>query len=242
MLNETYNPRPNSNCASPETHSLERLRSGDHEAYRQIITDLQPALLRRAKGIVSDHPLAEDVVQETWLAVVRGIFRFEGRSSLKTWIFSILDHRARSMVRKERRSTCLDFEDLYGFQPQSARSVESPDSRLGESVTTLQTQGDQEAEIISKEQLRVMRQAMAALPIRQRRVFELRVLRGESAKCVSLKLRITEGNQRVLLHRARRSVSVAIADRASCPRQLLIESQRVRSPEGSKSACISYAP
>src|SRR6266516_2239240 len=116
---------------SPQDAKLvERLRAGDEKAFMELIRSLNPSLLRVARMFVPTAALAEDVVQETWLAVLNGIDRFEGRSSLKTWIFRILTNTAKTRGERERRSvpfSALAPQDLEPGEP----SVE-PDRFLGE--------------------------------------------------------------------------------------------------------------
>src|SRR5256885_2851984 len=107
-----------------DANLVERLRAGDEEAFIELIRGLNPSLLRVARMFVPTAALAEDVVQETWLAVLKGIDRFEGRSSLKTWIFRILTNTAKTRGERERRSvpfSSLDTEQ-GGFEPAVERS------------------------------------------------------------------------------------------------------------------------
>ena len=104
---------------------VDGLRAGDEELFMELIRELNPSLLRVARMFVPTTALAEDVVQETWLAVLNGIDRFEGRSSLKTWIFRILTNTAKTRGERERRSvpfSALDTEDGAGFEPAVERS------------------------------------------------------------------------------------------------------------------------
>src|SRR5256885_10332082 len=107
-----------------DANLVERLRAGDEEAFMELIRSLNPSLLRVARMFVPTAALAEDVVQETWLAVLNGIDRFEGRSSLKTWIFRILTNTAKTRGERERRSvpfSSLDTEQ-GGFEPAVERA------------------------------------------------------------------------------------------------------------------------
>ena len=213
MLNGRQHLGPGCDPVYPaDAYCVEGLRSGDPEAFRKIFQDLQPALLKRAKAMVSDHTLAEDAVQDTWLAVLRSIFRYEGRSSLKTWIFSILDNRARSIFRKAKRLARLSLEGWQESDLQQGPSAGFPGKDSQNVVEFLLSQLNQEKVRLSRQLAQALHQAIARLPTRQRRVFELRVLLGESAESVSSQLGITKANQRVLLHRARRSVRFAIAE------------------------------
>src|SRR2546421_12059848 len=102
-----------------DANLVERLRAGDEEAFMELIRDLNPSLLRVARMFVPTAALAEDVVQETWLAVLNGIDRFEGRSSLKTWIFRILTNTAKTRGEPERRPAPVSSSETgeRGFGP-----------------------------------------------------------------------------------------------------------------------------
>jgi RNA polymerase sigma-70 factor (ECF subfamily) len=183
------------------------LREGDEEAFAGLVDRLGPAMLRLARAYLPSRAVAEEVVQETWLAVVTSIDRFEGRSSLKTWIFRILTNKAKTRAQREGRS--IPFSALGGddepavaperFQPGGAgagqwafppRSLDSvPEERL-----------------LGREVRETIAAAIEALPPAQRVVITLRDVEGLSADEACNVLELTEGNQRVLLHRARSKV------------------------------------
>jgi RNA polymerase sigma-70 factor, ECF subfamily len=173
-----------------ELRLLVRLKNSDSEAFDEVVSRYNHALLRRARIITSDHTLAEDAVQEAWLAVFRGIRKFEARSSLKTWLFSILDNRAKTLISKERRN-----------RQSSATGAVLPDVTLADSRETI---------LREEEALRHVRAAIDSLPGMQREVLVLRVLDDRSPHSITLELGITKGNQRVLLHRARRALKGAL--------------------------------
>jgi RNA polymerase sigma-70 factor (ECF subfamily) len=163
-------------------------------------------MLQVAQFYVSTQAVAEEVVQDTWLGVVRGLHKFEGRSSLKTWIFQILVNRAKTRGEREPRTVsfcALDGDDI------------GRDSDATVASGVLKTKGDAwrvaiAEEVISKELGTRIRFAIAALRPPQRAVISLRIVEGWSAVDVCALLGLSEANQRVLLHRARRAVRQAL--------------------------------
>jgi RNA polymerase sigma-70 factor (ECF subfamily) len=185
------------------------LRAGEEPAFREVVAGYHAAMMRLALFHVSTRAVAEEVVQETWLAVLKGLDRFEGRSSFKTWVFTILANRARTRGEREHRSVPFSSlqadERILGvpgdrFRPPSDRWpghwsepptpwTDIPDARL-EGLET-------RALIVN---------AIRSLPQQQRDVIALRDVEGWTADEVCSALDISEGNQRVLLHRARGKV------------------------------------
>ena len=197
----------------PEEGRLtQRLRNGDSEAFREFVTQHHSALLRRARAVLSDYSLGEDAVQETWLAVFRGIHNFEGRCSLRTWLFSILDNRAKSLVKRKHRTVSLTPEMMSAIEGLTVFDGLSRSSPTIDSThpLALRARNNQETSLISREAFRELREAIVSLSATQRNVLTLRVFQGCSAHSVSGKLGITEGNQRVLLHRARHALKTAL--------------------------------
>ncbi len=172
------------------------------------------ALLRLARTFVRDRAVAEEVVQETWLAVLNGIDRFEGRSSLKTWIFQILSNRARTRAVRERRSA--PFSALAGADDDEA-AVDA-DRFRGDghrwaghwAAAPSDWSHLPEERLLSQETLALVHEAIEVLPQRQADVIVLRDVEGWEPDEVSAALGITDGNQRVLLHRARSKVRAAL--------------------------------
>lgn len=193
---------------SPQDATLvERLRARDEEAFMELVRDLSPSLLRVARMFVPTAALAEDVVQETWLAVLNGIDRFEGRSSLKTWIFRIVTNTAKTRGERERRSvpfSALDTED-GGFEPAVERS-----RFTGTGQWAVLPRAWPEDKLLAKETLSVIERAIERLPPNQRTVITLRDVEGWTADEVRNALELSETNQRVLLHRARAKVRHAL--------------------------------
>jgi len=174
---------------------LARLRNGDEEAFVMLVARYQQPMLRLARSIVSDQAVAEEAVQDTWMSVVRGIERFEGRSSLKTWLFRILANRARSAGSREQHHTpieALHTVDPLRFDAQGQwadpldRWTDESDDRL-DAATWVPT----------------LKAGLDDLPPRQRQVVMLRDIEGLSGDEACAVLGISGGNQRILLHRGR---------------------------------------
>jgi RNA polymerase sigma-70 factor (ECF subfamily) len=191
---------------------VEALRTGDETAFMMLVERYQPAMLRIARMYVSTRAVAEEVVQETWVGVLRGLDRFEGRSSLRTWIFRILINTAKSRGQREARS--IPFASLWLPDPDDERSID-PDRFLPRdhpvapghwAVPPAAWESVPEDRLLSKETLEQVARAIEALPPNQREVIRLRDVLGWSSAEVRNALDISETNQRVLLHRARAKV------------------------------------
>ena len=190
---------------------LERARSGDEEAFAALVRRHSPSLLRVAQMYVPSRAVAEDVVQETWLGVVRGLERFEGRSTFRTWLFRILVNRAKTRGARERRT--VPFAALAGAEADGDEPAVDPTRFATEGLwgtPPRRWDEDPEAALDGAEALRVAREAIEKLPEMQRRVITLRDLEGFPSDEVRNVLGITETNQRVLLHRARARVRQAL--------------------------------
>ncbi len=191
---------------------VERLRDGDESAFTELIDTYGATMLRVAQMFVRDRGTAEEVVQETWLAVLNGIERFEGRSSLKTWLFRILTNRAKT--RGQREGRMVPFSSLAGAGDDDEPSVD-PDRFLGPDSPTpgawaAPPRAWPEDKVLEHETLGVIQAAIEELPEAQREVIRLRDVEGWSPMEVTDALEITDGNQRVLLHRARSKVRAAL--------------------------------
>lgn len=188
---------------------VRRLRAGDESAFGEIVDGWSPVMLRVARSYVSTEASAEEVVQETWLAVVRGLDRFEGRSSLRTWVFRILTNLGKTRGVRESRTTpwsSLGPDDEGGPTVDPSR-FRSPDDKWPNNWTPVGMPqawepSPEDATLAGeiREQLAV---ALLQLPERQRTVVSLRDVHGLSADEVCSALSISAANQRVLLHRAR---------------------------------------
>src|SRR3954454_1438614 len=190
-----------------------RLRDGDESAFVELLDTYGATMLGVAQMFVKDRGTAEEVVQETWLAVLNGIERFEGRSSLKTWLFRILTNRAKT--RGQRDGRMVPFSALAGEAAESDEPSVSPDRFLGPDSArpgawAAPPVGWPEERLLEKETLEVIEMAISELPEAQREVILLRDVDGWDPMEVSDALGITDGNQRVLLHRARSKVRAAL--------------------------------
>jgi RNA polymerase sigma-70 factor, ECF subfamily len=199
---------------SEDLSLVERLRSGDEAAFMDLVDQLQPAMLRVARMYVSTQAVVEEVVQDTWLGVLRGLHSFEGRSSLRTWIFRILTNIAKTRGQREGRS--LPFASLAG-DDLDAPAVDPSwfDSPEGSSRGRWSTLPDDwtgipEDRLLGHETLDVIGEAIASLPPMQAEVIRLRDAMGWTSEEVRNALDLTETNQRVLLHRARAKVRGAL--------------------------------
>jgi RNA polymerase sigma-70 factor, ECF subfamily len=186
---------------------LRRLRAGDEEAFDALVARHDAALRRVARTFVRTPSAADDVVQETWLGVVHGLDGFEGRSSLRTWIFSILANRARTRAARDARSvpfSAIEDEDRPAVEPTAF----SADGRWTSAPPRLDF--DPETQLLSAELRERLLGVVEELPPAQRSVITLRDLLGIPAEDVCVLLELSEGNQRVLLHRARSRVRTAL--------------------------------
>jgi RNA polymerase sigma-70 factor, ECF subfamily len=198
-----------------ESHEMDlvrRLKEGDESAFVELIDAYGGMMLRVAQMYVRDRGTAEEVVQETWLAVLKGIDRFEGRSSLKTWLFRILTNRAKTRGQRDGRQ--VPFSSLAGAAEEGEPSVD-PDRFLGPDSPTpgawaAPPRAWPEDKLLEHETLDVIEMAIAELPEAQREVIRLRDVEGWTPMEVTDALEITDGNQRVLLHRARSKVRAAL--------------------------------
>lgn len=197
---------------------IEALRVGDETAFTILIEKYQAMLIRLALMYVPDRAVAEDVVQETWLGVLQGIQRFQERSSLKTWIFSILTNRAKTRGQRENRTipfSALWNEDTEPDEPAvEAERFNSTDQQwLGHWIRVTRPQNWENApeeQLLSQEAQAKLKAAIETLPAHQREVITLRDVYGWTSEEVCNALALTETNQRVLLHRARAKVRRAL--------------------------------
>ena len=195
-----------------EQRLIESLRAGDEWAFEMLLDRYHTPLLRLAMLYVPSRAVAEEVVQETWLGVLQGLVRFEGRSSLKTWIFRILTNRARTRGEREGRS--IPFSSVWPPEPDAAEPAVEADRFLppdhayaGHWMSRPQNwEALPEERLIGQETRAKIQQAIDALPDSQREVITLRDVEGWTSEEVCNVLEITETNQRVLLHRARSKV------------------------------------
>jgi RNA polymerase sigma-70 factor, ECF subfamily len=180
----------------PDAPLLDRLRSGDEDAFMILVARYRPSMLRLAAGYVPSHAVAEEVVQDAWLGFLHGLSRFEERSSVRTWLFRILINRARTAGARERRSTAVS--DLTATV--DAARFDSVGSWLTPPEPWTDLVDDR---LVAEGMAEAVRLAMVDLPVRQREVVTLRDVEGLSSEEVCGVLDISEANQRVLLHRGR---------------------------------------
>jgi RNA polymerase sigma-70 factor (ECF subfamily) len=185
------------------------LRAGDEAAMAQLVDQWSPAMFRVARSFVDSPQSAEDVVQDAWLGMLSGLAAFEGRSSLRTWTFTILVNRARTRGAREART--LPRSPLAGHDEAAAGGWDEP-GRTWSSIDAL-SRWDTAPEdvVLSKEALLELDRALSGLPARQRQVVTMRDVCGMSSEEVCAALGISPANQRVLLHRARAVLRAALA-------------------------------
>jgi RNA polymerase sigma-70 factor (ECF subfamily) len=200
--------------ALAEPALLDALRQGDEAAFAALVDRYHASMTRVAMLYVATRAVAEEVVQETWLAVFQGVERFEGRSSLRTWLFRILTNIAQtrgarearsvplsSLARDEDEGPCVDPSRWNGPNDRWPDHWAVPPKSWGESPET---------RLLTTEVKSVIADALASLPESQRRVMTLRDIEGLASEEVCGILGISEGNQRVLLHRARSKVRAVL--------------------------------
>ena len=194
---------------------MQALREGDEPTFAELVVRMTPAMLAVAAGYVPSRTVAEEVVQETWLAVLTGLDRFEGRSSLRTWVFGILLNVARSRGARERRSIPFSSafpEDEAGPTVDPGRFRAPGEQWPGHWASPPRPWDLPESALLSGEVRTRLRAALDTLPPRQRTVVHLRDVQGFDADEVCALLGIEPGNQRVLLHRGRAKLRQVLED------------------------------
>ena len=187
--------RPTLCVVEMDVELLGRLRDGDEQAFVLLVAQYQQPMLRLARSMVSSQSVAEEAVQDTWMGVVRGIDKFEGRSSLKTWLFRILINRTRSAGSHEHSTTSI--ESLHAVDPDRF----DPQGHWADPLDRWVEQADDRLD--AARWLPALKTALDGLPPRQRQVILLRDVEGLSGDDTCELLGITAGNQRILLHRGR---------------------------------------
>lgn len=199
-------------AGSDDERLVVRLRNGDEGAFCELVERHHAAMVNLATIYVRSRAVAEEVVQDTWVAVLNGIDRFEGRSSLKTWLYRILVNRA--MTRGKRESRCLTFSHLCENELYAEEAAVDPSRFINATGASSGAwagpptpwEDHPEERLLSGEVRERLRQAIAQLTPTQRTVITLRDVEGWSSQEVCNALGISETNQRVLLHRARAKV------------------------------------
>jgi RNA polymerase sigma-70 factor (ECF subfamily) len=186
---------------------LQGLRTGDESAFRELVSRYHTTLVRVARYHVDSDAAAEDVAQDTWLAVMKGVHRFEGRSSFKTWLFKIAVNRARTAGSRDRRQLPVD---PLSQEPTVAKARFDEAGAWSDPPTpfTDLVDGELDREVVAK----AVHAAVRDLPEPQQAVVTLRDVQGLSTYEVSALLGLTEGNVRVILHRGRAKVRAALED------------------------------
>lgn len=187
-----------------ESRLVAALRAGDERAFMMLVEEYTPGMRRLALTYVRTPALADEVVQEAWLGVLRGLDRFEGRSSLKTWIYTIVANVARTRAVREARS--LPFSSLAPADAEEASVDPERFAREGGWARPIEPW----REVLDAEARQVIDDAIAELPPQQAQVIQLRDVEGWSSEEARNVLGISETNQRVLLHRARSKVRAAL--------------------------------
>lgn len=192
-------------CIDRDAELVARLRAGDEAAYTEIVRRYHGALVRVASAHVRSAALAEEIAQDAWVAVLNGLARFEGRSSFRTWLFTIAANLAKTRGTREART--VPFSALAREEGENERPVEADrfkdDGHWGDAPAEWRSP---EARLQGGETLALIERAIAELPEAQRTVITLRDVRGLDADEVCELLGLSDGNQRVLLHRARAKV------------------------------------
>ena len=201
-----------------EAALVERVRRGEETAFKELVERYHSPLRRVALTFVHSEAVAEEVVQDTWMAVLEGIHRFEERSSLKTWIFRILVNRAKTQGVRESRY--VEFPGkASGTEKGETDQLEDPTAMLGgegwpgnySGIISSQTEASPERKLLNKEMVERIYAVIRTLPAMQRQVILLRDVEGVESEHIRRMLGVSESNQRVLLHRARTKVRQALA-------------------------------
>lgn len=207
---------PGGLASTEDLRLVEALRSGNESAFVSLVNMYHSLMLRLAMIFVPSEAIAEEVVQDTWIGVLHGLDRFEGRSSLKTWIIRILTNRAKTRAQREGRS--VPFSSLPEFTTELQEPAIEPErfygpdhQRPGQWVSFPRSWEEiPEERILSQETMTRIQEVVDTLPVVQREVITLRDIEGCSSEEACDLLGVSEANQRVLLHRARCKVRRAL--------------------------------
>lgn len=201
------------NTGGDDAELIAALRAGDEAAFARLVDEYHASMVRLATSYVPSYAVAEEVAQEAWLGVLKGLDRFEGRSSLKTWIFRIVVNIARTRGERESRSTPFSSFAPAGDESPTVDPERFTDEGFwlpGKAPATWER--SPEDLVVSGEITQVVTNAIAVLPPSQREVVRLRDVEGWSSDEVCNVLGLTETNQRVLLHRGRARVRRVLAE------------------------------
>ncbi len=216
LSNQAHFSSMSSDAGMKEHQLVHALRNGDEDTFSSLIERYHTRLLRLARAYVPSEAVAEEVVQETWMAVLQGLTHFEGRSSLKTWIFRILTNRAKTRGQRENRYVSFSYaanqsdqEEDMAMEPERFHTSGHLTGHWVIPPTTWD-ENTPERLLLSKESLAQLKQAIQTLPANQGQVIILRDIEEIDSEEVCQFLNITQTNQRVLLHRARSKVRFAL--------------------------------
>ena len=207
-----HETKASSDDEANEIELVQALRNGNESAFSSLVDQYHTRLLRLARAYVPSEAVAEEVVQETWMAVLEGIHRFEGRSSIKTWLFQILSNRAKTRGKRESRYVSFseatpgsDQDDDLALEPERFHTSGTLTGQWDLPPTTWD-EHTPERLLLSKEGMAQVEHAIQSLPANQREVMILRDIEGMDSEDICKLLHITQSNERVLLHRARTKV------------------------------------
>ncbi len=198
-----------------ETALIAALREGDEAVFAQLVDQHTPSMLRVARGYVPSREIAEEVVQDTWIALVKGISNFEGRSSLRTWLFAVMINIAKARGLRERRDADAAIAAYTRGTVDPARFRGGQDPYPGHwrpDEVPAPFPDTPEGSVLGEELVAVARRELDKLPDRQRMVVTLRDMLGFDSSEVCELLEISVANQRVLLHRGRAAVRQVLED------------------------------
>ncbi len=217
LLREPKESTPTQALVTHPDPVVQKLREGDEETFDALITKYYSSMIRVALQYVPTQAIADEVVQETWLAFLESLERFEGRCSVKTWLFRILSNRAKTRGVQERRYVELpgEMQTIEGSQQFNGKveALNADEHHHHSQWSMAQTceHADPEKIFLTKEWVTYIESAIQALPPRQKQIILLRDVEGWTSEEVRDFLNLSEGNQRVLLHRARVSVRNELA-------------------------------
>lgn len=202
--------------ALPDDQIIAQLLAGDEQTFETVVAHYYPMMLRLARLYVPVAEIAQDVIQETWIGVLRGLPNFQRRSSLKTWIFSILINRAKTLARREGRyvdSLSLDEDEAEPVvSPECFRPADDPQWPHHWAQPPYEFGNVAEDQVIANEISALVEGTINRLPPMQREVILLRDFQYWSSEEICQLLEISEANQRVLLHRARSKIRQILED------------------------------